>query len=104
MSTSTRPAVAPDTEVTQPRGFIARNRARVAGGLVVASAATIAAVSPASATPTDTDLTDGAGDNFVESLTSYFTDHVMVSALAFTALMIGVGILVTWVKRGAKSK
>ena len=61
-------------------------------------------VESASATaPSGTDLTDGAGDTFFSTITSYFTSDVLPAVLVLLALMVGVGVLIKLGKRAAKS-
>ena len=97
-STITAPAVA------QKRSLIARIRTRI--GAVLATLAFIVGVPVASASataPSGTDLTDGAGDTFFSTITSYFTSDVLPAVLVLLALMVGVGVLIKWGKRAAKS-
>lgn len=80
-----------------------RNRLSVAGSAFVATLGLmLIAAAPASATSTD--LTGGAGATFFSQITSYFKDHVIAAVLALFALTIGVGVLMGWGRKAAKSK
>jgi hypothetical protein len=94
----TRPAVA-----DKAPGIVHRLRSRIAAGTLIVAALVIGAVSPASASTSSTDLTGGAGDTFFTTITAYFTGHVLPSVLVLLALMVGVGVLIKWGKRAAKS-
>jgi len=75
-------------------------RARVAlGSLFVALAFAVGSVPAANASSTD--LTGGEGDTFFTTITSYFTDHVLGSVLTLLALMVGVGVLISWGRKAA---
>lgn len=95
--TETRPVVADKVSV------LSRLRSRIAAIVITVAAFTVATIAPASATPPDTDLTDGAGDTFFSTITSYFTGDVLPAVLVLLALMVGVGVLIKWGKRAAKS-
>lgn len=86
------------------KGVVMRARARVASVVIVTAAFIVGSISPALATPPDTDLTNGSGDTFFSSITSYFTDHVLIAVLALLALMVGAGVLISWGRKAAKAK
>jgi TctA family transporter len=91
-----------ETPAATRKGLVTRARIRIASVLAVAAAWFIGGIAPSFASPPDTDLTGGNGDTFITSLTSYFTDHVIVSVLALAAVTIGVGMLLRWGSKAAK--
>lgn len=82
---------------------VARLRNRIAGVFAMLSALFVVVPSAAHATVPDTDLTGGAGDTFFTSLTDYFTGNVIGPVLVLAALMVGVGLLIAWGRKGARS-
>lgn len=88
--------------VTSKAGIVARLRNSIAMKLALLTTALV--VVPASAaSATTTDLTGGAGDTFFDTITSYFQDHVIGAVLALFALVVGVGVLMKWGRKAAKS-
>lgn len=83
-------------------GILKRSRSRIAAVLVSIAFLLVGSATAASATPS-TDLTDGAGDTFFSTITAYFTGDVLPAVLVLLALMVGVGVLIKWGKRAAKS-
>jgi hypothetical protein len=75
----------------------------VTRSLAVISAVMIPTLGIGAAGATTTDLTNGAGDTFFSTITSYFTGDVLPAVLVLLALMVGVGVLIKWGKRAAKS-
>lgn len=88
---------------TVKRGIVARMRTRIGAILATLAFMIGVPVASASATAPGTDLTNGAGDTFFSTITSYFTSDVLPAVLVLLALMVGVGVLIKWGKRAAKS-
>lgn len=88
--------------VAEPKvGRVARIRRRAALVMLTMALFTAGGIAPSFASTTD--LTNGAGDTFFSTITSYFTANVLPKVLILLALMVGVGVLIKWGRRAAKS-